>query len=209
MGYFDSLQSTGDVAADISAFLTGADRPGTLDHIRAVVAVARRLAADYGVDVEAAAAAAWCHDMAAVVPHGDLLAEAKRWGVTLSESDRAIVPLIHGPLAAAVARQKLGIADADTLHAIRYHSTLRVGASPLEMVVFTADKIALDPTSPRSDFVPVIKSAWQVGQSLPALAFIYLDWVMTNGPALGWTIHADLSAAHAALHPANRTDTDA
>ncbi len=193
--FFGSLPSTDDVAADVTAFLTGAGRPGTLAHIRAVVAQAARLAERFGANIEAATTAAWCHDMAAVVPHDRMVAVASAWRVPLTEADLAVVPLIHGPLAAEVARQRLRVASEDTLNAIRYHSTLRAGSSLLEKIVFTADKIALDPRSPRNDFLPALKAAWRAGESIDALAFVYVDWVIRHESELGWTIHRNLRAA--------------
>lgn len=52
---FKNLRSTGDLAADISAFLTTAGKTGTLKHIRQVVEQARALATRFGADVGAAA----------------------------------------------------------------------------------------------------------------------------------------------------------
>lgn len=199
--YFVSLLRSSDLSVDIAAFLTTAGKTGTLAHIREVVAEARRLADRFGVDVETAVTAAWCHDLAAVVPRDELLAVAEAWGVPLTEADRAIPGIVHGPLAAAVAREKLGVTDEDTLNAIRHHTTLRAGASRLETLVFVADKVALDPTSPRSDFVPALRLAEARG--LESMAFVYLDWVMQHGESLGWTIHPNLRAAHGALQQRN------
>jgi predicted HD superfamily hydrolase involved in NAD metabolism len=199
--YFDALSSTGNIAHDIASFLLAAGKRGTLAHTRAVVGQARLLAARYcphiAADMKRAATAAWCHDLAAVVPRGELLAEAEAWKVPLTRPDRAIVALVHGPLAAEVARQKLAIEDEDILNAIRYHSTCRAGASVLEKVVLVADKMALDPTSPRGDFLPDLKVMLNVG--LDAAALVYLEWVLKNGPAMGWTIHRHVRAAHAEL----------
>ncbi len=199
--YFDALESTGNLAHDVSAFLTAMGRADTLAHIRQAVGQARILAARFGRDMAGdmtrAAQAAWCHDLAAVVPQEDLLAEIRRWNVRLKLDDRAILPLLHGPLAAAVARRKLGITSRVVLSAIRYHSTLRPGASRLEKIVFVADKAALDPASPRHDFLPALKAALNSG--LDAMAFVYLDWVVSHEQELGWTIHPNLRAAHAEL----------
>ena len=109
--------------------------------------------------------------------------------------------VLHGPLAAEVARVKLGVMDEDILNAIRYHTTLRAGASTLEKVVFVADKVALDPTAPDRSFLPALNAA--LAEGLDAAAQVYLDWAVEHGPALGWTLHADLLAAHAAYHAAD------
>ena len=199
--YFGALERTGQVKEAVVAFLQGAGKAGTLAHIRQVVTQARILAARFGEspenDMKRAALAAWCHDMAAVVPREALEAEAQHWHVPLTVSDHAIPMLIHGPLAAEVAHQKLGVDDEEVLNAIRYHSTLRAGASTLEKIVFVADKVALDPTSPRNDFLPDLQAALSKG--LDAMAFVYVDWVIQHEDELGWTIHENLRAAHAEL----------
>ncbi len=207
-GYFAGLILTDKVKTAVSEFLTAAGKQATLAHIRQVVTQARILAAQFADDPEPdmkrAACAAWCHDMAAVVPRAALIAEAERWGVALSASDRAIPALIHGPLAAEVARQRLDVTDEDVLNAIRYHSTLRAGASTLEKIVFVADKLALDPSAPRRDFLPALVAARSDG--LDAMAFAYLDWVIAHEDELGWTLHENLRAAHAELATARLSE---
>lgn len=209
-GYFASLILTGKVKEAVSEFLTAAGKQTTLAHIRQVVTQARILAAQFADDPEPdmkrAARAAWCHDLAAVVPREALIAEAGRWGVPLSACDRAIPALIHGPLAAEVARQRLNVTDEDVLNAIRCHSTLRAGASTLEKIVFVADKLALDPTAPRRDFLPTLAAARPDG--LDAMAFAYLDWVIGHEAELGWTLHDNLRAAHAELVAARLSEIE-
>jgi HD superfamily phosphohydrolase YqeK len=91
----------------------------------------------------------------------------------------------------------LGVTDVEVLDAVKYHTTSRPGAHPLERVVFVADKIALDPNSPVRDFVPAVRAAAR--NALEEAAFVYLDWVVTNGPRLGWTVHPRVQQAHAEL----------
>ncbi|MBN2470132.1 MAG: bis(5'-nucleosyl)-tetraphosphatase (symmetrical) YqeK [Anaerolineae bacterium] len=209
-GDFAGLALAGSVKESVSALLSAAGKQATLAHIRQVVTQARILAARFGespeADMKRAALAAWCHDMAAVVPREGLVPEAERWGVPLSECDRAIPALIHGPLAAEVARQRLNVTDEDVLNAIRYHSTLRAGASTLEKIVFVADKLALDPSAPRRDFLPALQAARLEG--LDAMAFTYLDWVIRHEDELGWTLHDNLRAAHAELARARMSEVE-
>ncbi|GAB4571442.1 MAG: hypothetical protein Kow0077_08070 [Anaerolineae bacterium] len=199
--YFDALPNSGRVKDDVSAFLTAADKIGTLTHTRQVMLQTRLLAAQFGEspaeDMKRAALAAWCHDLAAVVPPEQVIAVAERWEVPLTDADRAVPAILHGPIAAAVVAGRLGVDDEDVLNAIRYHSTLRAGASTLEKIVFVADKLALDPTSPCADFLPDLQAAHAEG--LDAMARVYLDWVLNHGPALGWTVHPHVAAAHAEL----------
>jgi HD superfamily phosphohydrolase YqeK len=159
----------------------------------------RQLAQRFNLPLAQSDLACAAHDLAAVIPAREILVVAEALDVPLSAADRAIPQVVHGPVAAAVLRQKLGVADAEVLNAVRYHTTLRAGASPLEQLTFIADKIAYDPTTPDVSFHPALLGAWQAGAALPDLCLIYLDWAVRVGPRLGWRLHPHLLAAHADL----------
>jgi predicted HD superfamily hydrolase involved in NAD metabolism len=194
--YFAQL-GRGDVIAAVVAFLRGAGRSDTLAHCQAVASRAGALAERFGVDVARAVLAASCHDLAAVVPPHEAVSVAERLGIAPDPVQRTAPILLHGAIGAAVLGSRLGVADAEVLDAVRYHTTSRPGAGALERVIFVADKIALDPSSPVRDFVPTVQAAAE--RSLEAAAFVYLDWVVTWGPRLGWIVHPHVRAAHAEL----------
>jgi len=197
MDYFAGLVRSGNTVGDVADFLQAAGRAETLAHCRAVAAQARELAVRFGLDVERANLAAACHDLAAVVPHRAAVAIAEELGLDPDPVERVAPVLLHGPIAAAVLRRKLNVTNLDTLNAVKYHTTSRAGASPLELLVFVADKIALDPRATAREFVPAVRAA--AGESLERAAFIYLDWVTTNGPRLGWILHPNVLAARSEL----------
>ena len=108
-------------------------------------------------------------------------------------ADRAIPLLLHGPIAASALVEKLDLRDRDVLNAVRYHSTLRAGASTLEKIIFLADKIAYDPTSPHGgEYVPALRTAC----SLDDAALVYLDFLLDNGWRYGWVLHPNAVAAY-------------
>lgn len=192
---FDTLQNTQAPVLDVRRFLRRAGRLNTLFHVAQVNAAGRRLARRFGWRTLAAVdLACTAHDLAAVVPARSLVTTADALGVPLSAADHAIPAVIHGPIAAAVLRQKLGVTDEDVLNAVHYHTTLRAGASPLEQLVFIADKIALDPASRDTGFQPALLAACATAP-LPELCLIYLDWVVAVAPGLGWKIHPHARAA--------------
>lgn len=191
--YFAALTLTGDIWRDVQSFLSPR-RPDTWQHVQAVAEMAERLAARFAVLPEEARLAGLCHDLAAVVPKAELIAVAAAWGVPLTAADRQIPQVLHGPIAAAVVGTKWPGSDQRVLDAIRYHTTLRAGAGVLEKIVFVADKIAYDPTTPRTDYMTAIEEAAQT--SLDAAAFAYLDFVITHQTELGWKLHPNLLAAH-------------
>ena len=191
--YFVELTPTGDPAADVQRFYRAAGKLDTLDHVTAVAAEARTLAARHGVKVDAAHLAALAHDLAAVVPVAEMPAVAERMGVKVGAADRAIPALLHGPIAAAALADRLDVRDEDVLNAVRYHSTLRAGASTLEKIVFLADKIAYDPSSPhRGEFLPALLAA----DSLNEAALVYLGFLLDNTWRYGWYLHPHAVAAY-------------
>ncbi len=201
--WFAELQSTGDPIGDVRRFLSARGRADTLRHASQVAAEGRRLAGRWAVPPGPAALACWSHDLAAVVPLGEVVAVAEALGDRLMPADRALPQIVHGRVAAAVLRSRLGIDDGDVLSAVRHHSTLRAGASALEQLVFIADKIALDPSAIHAGFQPALLAARET-QPLPVLCRIYLDWAVREGPRLGWQLHPDLVAARRWLAGADR-----
>jgi predicted HD superfamily hydrolase involved in NAD metabolism len=193
---FEHLVSTGYPIADVRRFLRYTGRLDTLRHVAQIASVGRQLARRFELPVAQADLACTAHDIAAVVPLRDIIAVAETFGMRLSDADRAIPQVVHGPLAAILLRDRLGVRDEDVLNSVRHHSTLRLGASPLEQLVFIADKIALDPTTHNAGFHPGLVRAFQSGAPLAALCSIYLDWAVREGPRLGWHLHPNLLDAY-------------
>lgn len=194
--YFAELSPPGDPVADVRRFYQAVDRLDTLEHVTAVAKVAVDLAAQHGVDCAKANLAALAHDLAAVVPPAQTLAVAEDMGLLSEEADRRIGPVLHGPIAAAALPEKLDIRDQDLLNAVRYHSTLRAGASVLEKIVFVADKIAYDPNSShRGEYVPALRAA----PSLDEAALVYLAFLRVNVSQYGGIMHPNAAAAYKEL----------
>ena len=191
--YFTELTSSSDPATDVERFYRMVGRLDTLTHVTLVAVEARALAEQFGLDVTTANLAALAHDLAAVVPVDKRPEVAEAMGIEVSAADRALPALLHGPIAAAALVARLGIRDKDLLNAIRYHTTLRAGASPLEKVIFVADKIAYDPTSPhQGSYLPSLRSAG----SLDEAALVYLDFLLDNTWRYGWYLHPNAVAAY-------------
>ncbi|MBQ9757268.1 MAG: bis(5'-nucleosyl)-tetraphosphatase (symmetrical) YqeK [Clostridia bacterium] len=104
-------------------------------HTLSVADEAKELALLWGADCEKAYFAALLHDIAKEIPFEESKEILKKAGLPTD----FIRPLIHGPVAAYMAREKFGICDEDILNAIRYHSTGRTGMSVLEKIIFVAD----------------------------------------------------------------------
>ena len=191
--YFAELTQDGDSAADVQRFYRAVDRLDTLAHVTRVAREAVDLALQYGADCATAKLAALAHDLASVVPEVEMPAVAADMGLQIGEVEQAFPMLLHGPIAAAALIEKLDMRDRDLLNAVRYHSTLRAGASTLEKIVFVADKIAYDPTSPHGGrYVAALREA----RSLDSAVLVYLDFLLDNAWRYGWLLHPNAVAAY-------------
>jgi predicted HD superfamily hydrolase involved in NAD metabolism len=123
------------------AWVRGRVSANRYQHTLGVVSAARRLAEIHRCDVEKAAVAALCHDAAKGMPGDALLSKAEEGRWPLDWVDRMRPDLLHGPVAAMLCYEELGIRDEDILNAIRYHTTGRPDMSLLEQIIYLADLI--------------------------------------------------------------------
>lgn len=115
--------------------------PRLLDHARECADEARRLARGFGVDEYKVACAAYLHDVAKPLTRDEQAAMAREMGMTTAEIGFYPPAVLHGPLAALIARNELGIDDPDVLEAVEVHSTGCAGMGEVAKVVFIADYI--------------------------------------------------------------------
>jgi predicted HD superfamily hydrolase involved in NAD metabolism len=113
--------------------------PRRLRHVAGVAAMAEALAAAYGVDREAAACAAWAHDLLRERAPQELLEAAETLGVPVLPEERRAPVLLHGPVAAALLAREG--AAARVVEAVRVHTTGRAGMGEVAEVLFVSDKV--------------------------------------------------------------------
>lgn len=188
---------TGDVRRDAPAFLRRHALPHTAIHVAAVAAEARRLAERFGADADAAGTAGWLHDISAPIPNGEREAAAHALGVAVLPEEAAFPMILHQKLSAVLARDLFGVRDAAILSAIGCHTTLKAGASPLDVLVFVADKIAWDQPGTPPYLAPLVAA---LDTSLDAAAGVYLDYLWERRASLG-VVHPWFRAAHAVHRP--------
>ena len=163
---------SGNLRADMAAFLTVRGFPKTAGHCAAVAAEARRLASRFGEDPARAEAAGLLHDISAPIPEAERIATAEAWGLEVLAEELAYPMIIHQKLSAVIAREAFGVTDAGVLSAIGCHTTLKAGASRLDKIVFVADKIAWDQPGDPPYLADILVA---LERSLDAAAFCYLD----------------------------------
>ncbi len=167
----------------------------TWQHSQAVALEARDLALAYGVDEGSALQAAWLHDISAVIPNGEWLEAARRFGLEILAEEAAFPMILHQKLSAALARQEFGVEDAAILSAIGCHTTLKAGYAPLDLVLFVADKLAWDQAG-EAPYAPALRAGLERGLEQGALA--YLDHLWQRRAELG-CVHPWMIAAREEL----------
>jgi predicted HD superfamily hydrolase involved in NAD metabolism len=117
-------------------------------HTLRVADTVERLAELHGLDPKKARLAALLHDSAREVGKEELLRVADEEGTATSELERERPVLLHGPVAAELARKDLGLEDGEVLEAVRAHTTGEPRMGPLALALYVADKIEPDRDQP-------------------------------------------------------------
>lgn len=110
-----------------------------LAHCVSVSGYLAALAPRLGLDETAAVCAGLLHDLCRDLRKSAMLARAERHGIDIEAPQRTQPILLHGPLAAAYCRRKLGIRDEAVLEAIHCHTTGRPGLGPLGRALYFCD----------------------------------------------------------------------
>lgn len=112
-----------------------------LKHTLGTEQMAVELARRFGEDEQKASLAALLHDYAKNLSEEELLAAAEEYSLPVDALCAAHPALLHGPVAAELARRELGVTDEDVLNAVCYHTIGRGGMSALEQIIYMADLI--------------------------------------------------------------------
>lgn len=165
---------------------------GLAEHVLRVVAEAERLAAIHGIDRNSATIAALAHDLLRAHSPERLLAIAEEQHYPLDPADRMEPVLLHGPLAVPILREQYGIADADVLAACARHTTAAPGMTPLQKLIFVADKI--EPH--KRERAPEIEHVAMLAETdLDAAMLAYLDYHVRYAIDHAWPLHPNTVAA--------------
>lgn len=125
-------------------------------HVEGVAAVGKQIAELAGEDAFLAELAGLIHDGCKEWKDKDLVKSALSYGMKLNDVEKENGHLLHGPVAAFVAREELGIKHQELLDAVSEHTLGKVGMTDLSKVVFLAD--CLEESRPK-DFTDPIWSA--------------------------------------------------
>ncbi len=168
------LKLSGNLPEDTSRFFVEHDHAPTAAHCGHVARKAGELAGQFEVKVSQAETAGWLHDISTVIPNEQRVQVALDYGLEVLPEEHKLPMIIHQKLSVLIAHDLFNITDAEVLSAIGCHTTLKADASPLDKVVFIADKIAWDQEG-EPPYLPDLLSALE--HSLDAGTFVYLEYL--------------------------------
>ena len=138
------VPNTGRLMQDVDAAFAAYGKRITREHVPRVAKLARELALRFGADADNSELAALLHDIGGVVPRGEMVSLCRALGLSVRAEEEQVPMLLHARLSGVIAREVFGVDAPDVLQAIRFHTALHARPTPLDQVVFLADKIEWD-----------------------------------------------------------------
>lgn len=163
---------TGSLETDAQNLLICNGHPKTSAHIWNVAKANEEIAEQYGLSSNKCRIAGLLHDISAVIRPQDMLQYAKDNRFTLCEAEKRYPFLLHQRISRIIAVEYFGIGDEDILSPIEHHTTCKEKATPYDMALFLADKLAWDQEG-SPPFYEAVKKALNV--SLEKAAMVYMN----------------------------------
>ena len=154
------------------------------EHTLRVADTAADLALAHDLDADMARLAALLHDAAREMDPEVFLNLANKWRLQVEDPEQQSPKLLHGPVAAELARRELGMDDEEVLQAVRAHTTGRPGMGPLALVLYVADKI-----EPARDYPSVGRLRKLAGEDLNEAAAESLRRAIAHNEERGKATH--------------------
>ncbi len=168
-------------------------------HTLRVADTAENLARLHGLDPARVRLAALLHDAARETAPEEFLRLAEKWGLHVGEPERESPKLLHAPVAAELARRKLGVEDDEVLGAVRAHTVGEPGMGPLALALYVADKI-----EPARDYPSVGRIRALAQEDLGEAAAEALRRVVAHNEQRGRPVHPSSRAMLEWLEEAQR-----
>jgi len=169
---------SGSIPSDAAAFLNHHGHSKTAVHCGQVADTAAQLAQRFGADPQSASMAGWLHDISAVFPNSQRLEVAKTLGLEILPEEASVPLLLHQKISAVMAEELFRVADPEILEAIGCHTTLRPDPTPMDLILFVADKISWDQKG-IPPYADQLNSA--LARSLEEAAWVYQDYLWHSG----------------------------
>lgn len=173
----DKLVITDNLEKDAYGFLRCFDCVHTEIHSCNVVKEAKNLAERFGYDSKQAIIAGAFHDISGIIPNDQRLDFAISNRIDILLEEEALPLLLHQKISRFIACEIFGIKDGIILDAIVCHTTLRSNATPIDLIVFIADKLQWDQEG-IPPYIQQVKAGLEV--SLKHGAYAYISYLLQN-----------------------------
>lgn len=114
---------------------------GLIRHVERVLSEALDIGSRYDIDPARVELAVWGHDLFRAHSAEEQLRLARESGIVMDETEERLPVLLHGPIAAAVLRDRFRLTDDEVLAAVRDHTSGLSEMSMLAKVILVADKV--------------------------------------------------------------------
>jgi predicted HD superfamily hydrolase involved in NAD metabolism len=175
---------------DVRTLFERHGRLSIAEHTECVAENAAALAARFGISADLPVTAAYLHDLGQVLPKEQYTPAALEYGIDVLNEEHRFPGLLHQKLSKAIASEVFGIKDTDVLSAVECHTTLKAGASDIDLILFIADKLSWN-TEESKPFIGGIHNG--LIQSLQHAALSYISHLIgsKDTPVLHpWTLAA-------------------
>lgn len=187
--------------------------PGLVGHVEHVAAEAIALGHFYDLDPERIELAAWSHDLFRHLTPPGLLTLAREVGIPLSTDDEVSPVVLHGPIAAAVIRDRFGVVDDEVIDAVASHTMGLPEMTFIAKVILLADKFEPDKRHHAANLRRIRRLA---RRDLDLALLCWSDWSWVKARESGSAIHHGswdsrahwVREHHAELHMPGRVADD-
>lgn len=186
------LLSNRPVTNDITAQLAAIQRemasrpPGLVEHVRQTAAEAVALGHYFDIDPERIELAAWSHDLFRHLTGPGLLTMAREVGIAVSADDEVSPVVLHGPIAAAVIRDRFGVTDDEVVEAVASHTLGLAEMTFLAKVILLADKFEPGKRHRSANLRRIRRLA---RRDLDTALLCWSDWSWVKARESGMAIH--------------------
>lgn len=160
-------------------------------HSLAVAKQAKCLAKEYSFDENKAYLAGLLHDITKNETQETQLHFFEKFGIILSDTEKASPKLWHAISGAGFIKNELGITDEEIISAVRYHTTGKENMSLLDKIVYIADFTSEDRKYSDVDVVRALLSESLDKAIIYALEYTIKDLTNKNLP-----VHEDTLKAY-------------
>lgn len=160
--------------------------PGLVEHVRRTADEAIALGHYYDLDPQRIELAAWSHDLFRHLAAPGLLTLAREVGIGLSPDDEISPIVLHGPIAAAVIRDRFGVTDAEVVDAVASHTLGLAEMTFIAKVILLADKFEPGKRQKSANLRRIRRLA---RRDLDTALLCWSDWSWLQARESGMAIH--------------------